>query len=135
MQFKVHYSYNLDLLNFVNILTGSDLYTNWHKGIYERFRPLLSTSAMKSLENSVEKYGSTMLGPLMSLVVSAVPRFERRSIVRMLSDTELLRENFSRYSYYNEDTWDAKAELFGTLSAPVLYETQSPVSMRHVGRG
>lgn len=124
MRFKVHYSYNLDLLNFVNILTGSDLYTNWHKGIYERFRPLLSTSAMKSLENSVEKNGSTMLGPLMSLVVSAVPRFERRSILRMLSDTELLRESFSRYSYYNEDTWDAKAELFGTL-LPLIDELEN----------
>lgn len=124
MLFKVHYSYNLDLLNFINVLTGSDLYTNWHKGIYERFRPLLSTRAVESIEKAVEKNGSSMLGPLLSLVVSAVPRFERRSIVSMLSDMDLLRENFSRYVYYNEDTWDAKTELFGIL-LPLIEELET----------
>jgi hypothetical protein len=37
MKFNVRYSYNLDLLDLFNILTGEVFYLDWHAGIFELF--------------------------------------------------------------------------------------------------
>ena len=46
MRFKIAYSYNLDLLNFTNVLTGDEFYTRIHEDAFERFRASLSKDSL-----------------------------------------------------------------------------------------
>jgi hypothetical protein len=124
MKFDVRYSYNLDLLNLLNILTSEELYVSWHEGIYEQFGETLSNQSKKCMKEAVEINGSAMLGPQLSLVVSALPNFERKSILRLFSDTELLHEHFKQYGYYEAEEWPRSASLFGVLR-PVVQELEN----------
>ncbi len=123
MKFNVRHSYNLDLLNIINVLTAEELYVRRHSGIFERFGEPLSKKAKGAIEKAVVIHESAMLGPLLSLVVSAVPDFENRSIARMFSDVELLHDNIKRFSYYDAEAWNQRASIFSLL-LPVVKELE-----------
>ena len=124
MKFDVHYSYNLDLVNSINVLTGESVYLDWQKGVFELFGETLSEQSKNNIKEAVELNGRPMLGPLLSLVMSAVPNFERRSVVRMFLDTNLLHDNFRHYSYYEAEEWAQNTSIFGLL-VPVLQELET----------
>jgi hypothetical protein len=124
MNFNVRYSYNFDLVNSMNVLTGEPLYMEWQEGIYERFGETLSDQSKDNIKKAVEINERPMIGPLLSLVISAVPNFERRSVVRMFSDTDLLQEYFKRYSYYEAENWPQYTSIFGLL-LPVIQELET----------
>jgi hypothetical protein len=123
MKFNVRYSYNFDLVNSINVLTGEPVYVDWQKGIFELFGETLSEHSKGNLREAVELNGRPMLGPLLSLVMSAVPNFEKRSVVRMFSDPDLLQDNFKHYSYYEAETWAQNTSIFGLL-VPVLQDLE-----------
>ena len=124
MKFTVRYSYNLDLLNLMNVLTGEEFYVNWHKNISKLFGEQLSDYSKSCVKEAVEIMGSAMLGPYLSLVVSAVPNFEKRTITRMFSNTDFLRERFANFSYYDDKQWPDYASVFSVL-LPVVNELES----------
>jgi hypothetical protein len=123
MKFHVRYSYNLDLLNLINVLTAEGFYVGRHKGIFEIFGETLSRQSKDCIREAVEINGSAMLGPLLCLIISAVPNFERRSVVRMFSDMDLLQDNFKRFGYYEAEDWPKNASIFGSL-LPVVRELE-----------
>jgi len=123
MNFLVTYSYNLDLLNFLNILTGEKFYLNRHEGTYELFGEQLSSRSKASLKEAVRINGSAMLGPILSLVISAVPNFENRSILSMLADPAFLESCLKQYQYYDKGIWSEKAPIFEMI-IPVLQELE-----------
>lgn len=124
MKFNVHYSYNLDLLNVINVFTNEAMYVHRHSGIFERFGEPLSEDAKVGIEKAVEINGSAMLGPFLSLVISAVPNFTRRSVVRMVSDVDFLHDNIKHCSYYNAEAWTQRVSVFNLL-LPVIKELES----------
>ena len=124
MKFNVRYSYNFDLVNAINVLTGEPLYMEWQEGIFERFGETLSEKSKKNIKDAVEINERPMIGPLLSLVISAVPNFERRSVVRMFSDSNLLQNYFKQYSYYKAETWAKNLTIFGLL-LPVIKELET----------
>ena len=124
MNFYVRTSYNLDLLNFINILTGGQFYTDRHQGMYERFGEPLTTQIKGNIKRAVEINGSAMLGPILSLVISAVPNFEKRNLVRLFEDTAFLESCLKNYQYYSAEIWAEKVFLFDTL-LPVIKELES----------
>jgi len=115
MKFNVRYSYNLDLLNLINVLTADDFYLGWHKGIFELFGEPLSKKSKGCIKEAVEINGSAMLGPLLSLIISAVPNFEKRSIVRMLSDIDYLHSHFKSFVYYKAEKWTEHVSILCLL--------------------
>jgi len=124
MKFNVCYSYNLDLVNFLNVLTSEDLYLGWHKGLFELFGESLSAKSKDSIRDAVEINGSAMLGPYLSLVISAIPYFQRRSLVRMFSDIDLLHSNFKHSVYYEAEEWNKCVSIFSLL-LPVIKELEA----------
>ena len=124
IKFNVRYSNNLDLLNLMNVLTGEEFYVNWHKDISKLFGEQLSDYSKSCVKEAVEIMGSAMLGPYLSLVVSAVPNFEKRTITCMFSNTDFLRERFANFSYYDEKKWPDYASVFSVL-LPVVNELES----------
>lgn len=98
LEFNVCYSYNLDLVNLLNVLTAEEIYVRQHSTIFTLFGERLSEESKGCIEKAVLINESAMLGPLLSLVISAVPDFEQRSIVGMFADTDLLHTNLKRFS-------------------------------------
>ena len=74
--FRICTSYNLELLNVMNVLTGDSSYIKRHKEAYNRFGVNLSENSKNCLTKAVNIFGNTMLGPFLSNVISAVPNFE-----------------------------------------------------------
>ncbi len=124
MKFNVSYSYNLDVLNFINILTRAELYLAWHKGIYEQWGEKLSCKSKECITKAIEIKSNTMFGPLLSLVISAVPNFEKRSLVRMFSDPDMLKSYFSNYQYYDAENWLEEATIFELL-IPIIKDLEA----------
>ncbi len=124
MRFNIRVSYNLDLLNLMNILTGEEFYAKRHEEAFARFGKPLSTNSRRRIEKVVDINGSAMIGPYLCLVASAIPNFEKRSLVRMFSDLDLLRNNFSQYRYFDPNEWPNQASIFGLL-IPVVKELET----------
>lgn len=123
MNFYVRRSYNLDLLNFINILTGEKFYCDRHPGMYERFGENLSSGSKDRIKEAAQINGGAMIGPILSLVISAVPNFEKRSVIWMFEDPAFLENCLKRYKYYDEKIWSEKVAIFATL-IPVIQELE-----------
>ena len=50
MQIKTATSYNLDLLCFMNTMTGDSIFTDPHKESYEKFEPFISNKIKKRVK-------------------------------------------------------------------------------------
>lgn len=117
MNFVIKESYNLDLLNFFNVITGDDFYTKYHMEAYIKFKDTLSNEAKNNIKNLVEINESSMLGPMLCLVISAVPDFNSLKLQDLLGDTKLIKKYFSNSVYFDEEEWNTKEKIF----KPILH--------------
>lgn len=124
MKFSIYLSYNLDLLNLMNVLTGEEFYVNYHRDAFTQFGQSLSDDSQRHIEEAVDINGRAMLGPFLCLVISAVPNFERRSVTRMFSDVDFLQQSFSQYRYFSSEKWPIQESIFGLL-LPVVRELEA----------
>lgn len=124
MKFNISTSYNLDVLNFMNVLTGDDFYVKRHNKAYELFGRSLSENSKRCIKKAVTIKGNYMLGPFLSLVISAVPNFNRRSLINLVQAPLGLRLHFSRYPYFNAEEWVKNEPLFDVF-LPVLNELKA----------
>jgi hypothetical protein len=115
-QLLIERSYVLDLLNFVSVMTGDEFYTSRHELAYETWRQRLSESARRTLAAAVADYGSGMIGPVLSLLASAVPEFEVLPVPELLANTDRVHRHFAATPYYDAGSWAEMAILCGTVS-------------------
>lgn len=123
MNFVIHPSYNMDLLNLMNVLTDDDLYTDRHPGVSKRFGEPLSQDAKRRLREAVVIKRNAMLGPDLCVWLSGVPEFETEHVVAVFSDLRGLRRHFSQCQYRDELT--PKAESIIELLVPVIAEVEA----------
>jgi hypothetical protein len=109
----------------MNVLTGDDFYVHYHEDAYSHFGKLLSNDSQHRIGEAVDLLGRTMLGPQLSLVISAVPNFERRSISRMFAKTDDLHRYFKQHVYYDADRWNRHLEPLFSLLKSVVIELES----------
>src|SRR5688572_6271339 len=103
MEFVVTSSSNLDIINLLNVLTGDELYTTRHAEAYEYFAPRLNDDARAGIQQAVDINGGPMLSPLVTLVLSAVPGFERLPLVPLMQDGARLSKHFVQTPYYSAE--------------------------------
>ena len=123
MDFKIKTSYSLDMLNFINVLTGDEFYVNRHLDAYERFKDRISLSLKKSIKSISRIRNGTMLGPYLSLVISSVDGFEMLDIHKLAGDVDLLHESFSKSIYFRPKSWEKNKNIFNNLP-PILKELE-----------
>lgn len=125
MKFRIKSSYNLDLLNFLNILTGDKLYVNYHEEEYEKFKDKISMKSQINLRKIVEINENTMIGPMLALVLSSVPNFECMDLYEILKRPNLIYKSFFRYNdYFSEFDWNRKKEIFELL-LPIIKDIET----------
>jgi hypothetical protein len=91
--------------------------------MYERFGENLSSESKERIKEAVKINGSAMLGPILSLVISAVPNFEKHSTIKMFKDPAYLESCLKEYPYYDEGLWTERVPIFETL-IPVIKELE-----------
>lgn len=123
IRFRVQPSYPLDALNLCSILTGHPFYTSRHPVEWEWWRDRMSSTVHAALAKAQAVHGSHMLGPILTLLVSAVPDFQRRPLAELLAGTELIHAYYRHYPYYDSSTWAQHAELLQTI-APVIADLE-----------
>lgn len=123
MRFEVKYSYNLDILNFMNVLTGDVFYTEIHDEAYRNFAQRISESARNQINEAVKSHGSSMLGPFLTLVLSSIEGFEQKDLLKILGDGSQLHDSFSVQPYYNAEKWPTHENTLSLL-LPVVKELE-----------
>jgi hypothetical protein len=110
----VTHSTNLDTLCFFDVLTGDEFYTSRHEDAYALWR-LRLPDAQGQVARAAEAFGSTMLGPHLTLVISAMPDFDELPLSRLLDDTDELEEWYRASSYYDVAVWPSTVALCNAL--------------------
>lgn len=86
MHFQIRESYNFDLINMLNILTGDVSYTKLHPQAYSEFGEALSEESRDILHMITEALGNAMISPLINFVLSFIPDFEEVDLLDLLMD-------------------------------------------------
>ena len=82
-------TYNLDVLNLMNVLTFNDFYAKRHKETSRFFKENLSGNSREYIQKAVTIADTCMLGPFLCLVVSAVPDFLNQNLISLFSEPDL----------------------------------------------
>lgn len=115
MKLIVKDCYNLDLFNFLNVLTADKFYVNCHKRAFKKYYPLLTDKTKQNIQEIVRIHGRTMISPYLALIISSVPDFENTNLNELFDNTDQLENFFSKYSYYDQQEWSAKKPIFNLL--------------------
>lgn len=124
MKFRIKSSYNLDLLNFLNILSENGFYVNFHEEAYEKFKGKISEKSETNLRKIIELNEGTMIGPVLALAVSSVSNFECMDLYEICKRPNLIYKSFFKYNdYFLEFDWNRKKEIFNLLM-PIIRDVE-----------
>ena len=122
MNIYFHHSYNLDLLNMLDILIDDQLGEHYRQE-YAEFGQALSAEARNVLVEVSAALGGIQISPLISFALSVIPQFEKAPLVDLLLD----QEGFQDAIQQNEPRLMAQKDqltlLFQVL-APVVREIE-----------
>ena len=122
MNIYFHHSYNLDVLNLLDILIDDQLADRYIQE-YNEFSPALSLEARNVLVEVSAALGGIQISPLISFALSVIPQFEKAPLVDLLLDQDgfldAIRQNEPRLMTQK----DQLTLLFQVL-APVVKEIE-----------
>lgn len=120
MKITTHYHRNFDLICFLNVATGDAFYTEAHEAAYKQFYPLLSDDIKAKIKGMVEKRETTMLWPLIALLLSAVDNHDSRDLVDILQSHDEIRQGIAPTPYFKKDTEKQLSLHFETYTQVVI---------------
>jgi len=87
MDILFHHSYNLDLLNLLNIV-GDSPYKSLYPQIYSEFSQPLSLDSREMIQQVSFALGSTLISPPIAFVLSIIPQFDKAPLLDLMLDQE-----------------------------------------------
>ncbi len=124
MLFQIRESYNFDLLNMLNILTGDEGYTQFHPLAYAEFGEALSEESRERLTMVTDALGNAMISPLLNFVLSFVPDFEEMDLLNLLTNEQLLINLIAQNNPRMAEKANQMLPLFRSV-LPVLTELEN----------
>ena len=88
MDILFHRSYNLDLLNLLNIVGVGSPYKSLYPQIFSEFGQPLSLESREILQQVSAALGSTLISPPIAFVLSIIPQFDKALLLDLLLDQE-----------------------------------------------
>ena len=117
-------SYTMDLLNFLSVLTGQEFYVREHRAAFEVWHPRLSAGSKTALGEALALLKSPMLGPALTLGISAVPNFDDVPLPDLLADPERVRRHLQQTPYYDPEQWPVGRRVYECV-LPVVSELET----------
>lgn len=87
MEIFFHHSYNLDVLNLMNLTIDEHLRSRYPQE-YLEFSQALSQESRSALQEIAQALGNTSISPLVAFVISVLPQFEKTALQDLLLDEE-----------------------------------------------
>lgn len=88
MDIFFHHSYNLDLLNLLNIVGGDSPYKILYPQVYSEFGQPLSLDYREILQQVSEALGSPLISPAIVFALSIIPQFDKAPLLDLMLDQE-----------------------------------------------
>ena len=106
-EWNVKPSLKYDALCLINILTGDPFYVQYYEKEYEEFSKKITPEVKPVLEKLLQIKQSTgiVLSAAMCLYYSAVPDSTLDQLIETTRDLSVLKQNFSKTVYFNENDW------------------------------
>jgi hypothetical protein len=106
-EWNVKPSLKYDALCLINILTGDPFYVQYYEKEYEEFSKKITPEVKPVLEKLFQIKQSTgiVLSAAMCLYYSAVPDSTLDQLIETTRDLSVLKQNFSKTVYFNENDW------------------------------
>lgn len=107
-KWEVSPSLKYDTLCFLNILTGDPFYVRFYKEEYAKFEPQITPSARQALANLKRKIKDEKKGIVsanLSLYFSATRDETIDDMLKTLRNTEKMRTEFKKSTFYSEEGW------------------------------
>ncbi|HSM23458.1 MAG TPA: hypothetical protein VK856_01180 [Anaerolineaceae bacterium] len=124
MDIFFHHSYNLDLLNLLNIVGGDSPYNEVYPQIYAEFGHPLSTETKEILHQLAIALGTSTISAPIAFALSIIPQFEKAVILDLLLDHEGYHAAIEQFEPRLMPQKDQLLFLFQVL-APVLQELEN----------
>lgn len=87
MEIFFHHSYNLDVLNLMNLTIDEHLRSRYPQE-YLEFSQALSQESRSALQEIAQALGNPSISPLVAFVISVLPQFEKTALQDLLLDEE-----------------------------------------------
>ncbi len=123
MEILLHHSYNLDLLNLLNIVAGDAQYQSRYPQIYSEFGQPLSLDACEILQQVSRALGTTFISAPVAFVLSIVPQFDKAPLLDLMLTEEGLLAALEEHEPRLLPQKDQLFLLFQVL-APVIQEIE-----------
>ena len=126
MKIKTAISYNLDLLCFMNVITGREFFMEFHKNSFEKFYPVISDVTNGRIKR-VLRLGFPHIGTPVLLPVSSVDDFNNRDLLGMLDDKKGLKNSMKSKAsaYYKAIHFFLIRRLIERVITPLAKELES----------
>ncbi|MCL2361042.1 MAG: hypothetical protein FWC73_04410 [Defluviitaleaceae bacterium] len=125
MKLQTGISYNMDMLCFLNIMTGDEFYVTRHKEAFERWYPQLSNTIKTKINEFTAKRGNSMLSPTITLFTSSLNDFNNRNLVDMLGCFQEIENSMNMTPYiFGKEEFEAYFSFFTSTVIPVISELE-----------
>lgn len=105
---RIQSSFVLDMVCFLNVLTGDAFYVRFYKDEYARFEPQLTPAVRVSLSNLKRKIkddNKNIVSAFLALHFSATNDQTLDDMLKTLKDSKQMKQNLKKTDYYNESGW------------------------------
>ena len=99
MKIKLDISYNLDLLCFLNSMTGNKFIVDYHKEAYEKFYPFVGDEVKHKMKRLHRLNVSHLLAPGAVTALSSMHDFDKRELLSMLGSQTEMKQSISKTKY------------------------------------
>lgn len=124
MDIFFHHSYNLDLLNLLNIVGAESPNKNIYPHIYAEFGQPLSNESKEIIYQLSNALGTSIISAPIAFALSIIPQFEKADILDLLLDQEGFQTAIEQFEPRLLSQTDQLLFLFQVL-APVLHELEN----------
>jgi len=83
-------SFNLDLLNMLNVISGDKSYREYHKDIYGRFNSIISPTIKEKVAEYAKSQQTAFLSQTPALHIASLPDFNYRDLNEMLDNNTII---------------------------------------------
>jgi len=115
---RIQPSFTLDMVCFLNVLTGDPFYVDYYKDEYARFEPQLTPAvriALANLKRKIKDDKKNIISAFLALYFSATDDRTLDDMLKTLKDSGRMKKNLRKTVYYNESGWRLYESVKGDL--------------------
>ena len=107
-EWELRPSFKLDVICFLNTLTGDPFYLDYYKDEYAKFEPGLTPrvrTALSDLKKKIKDDGGGIISATLAINFSATDDQTLDDMLRSVKDSRAMQDKLRKTPYYGDDNW------------------------------